>query len=111
MSVHGEYERSLENLILRLRPLPSAAGKAWIDAFSALRMQHQPDLSTAARETLALLERLESELPRLAGDESKEAGAREGAAPGPRGNILRETASHLRAHCEAVLGVSGLSGS
>lgn len=115
MSVHGEYERTLENLILHLGKLPADAGPRWTNAFSALRIQHQPDLSTAARESLALLERMGAELPALSntapeddGSLGREGEHRSGAIP--PGNILNETASHLRAHCQAILGVSGQQG-
>ena len=105
MSVHGEYERTLENLILRLGQLPTESGRRWVDAFSALRMKHQPDLSTAAHESLAVLERISAELPTLP-EIGSGAGHAQSASAEPRGNILIETTSQLRAHCQAILGVS-----
>ncbi|MFK7896755.1 MAG: hypothetical protein AB8G23_13015 [Myxococcota bacterium] len=110
MSVHGEYERTLANLILRLRPLPPETGEPWIAAFSDLRMEHQSDLSTAARESLALLERFESD-PDLPGtpDLDPQSASFDASERGPQGNILRETAAHLRSHCEAILGVTPLN--
>lgn len=100
MSVHGEYERSLENLILHLDQLPSESGHAWVKAFGALRMNAQPDLSTASRECLALIDRILREIPALS--QADDACGTEL----PHGNILGESASHLRAHCQAILGVS-----
>lgn len=105
MSVHGEYERTLENLILRLGQLPADSGARWVDSFSALRLKHQTDLSTAARESLALLQRISAEIPTLFTESGGNPEQTTNAEP--RGNILDETASHLRAHCQAILGVSG----
>ncbi len=105
MSVHGEYERTLENLILHLGQLPADSGPRWVDAFSKLRLKDQPDLSTAARESLALLDDISAQIPAvfITGG----GGGKQGASTEPLGNILDETASHLRAHCQAILGVSG----
>ena len=84
MSVHGEFGRSLENLLAAVEMLPPAQAAPHRAALERARMSDQPDLSSAARAALEAL-------PALRGVET----------PGHR---LDELCEHLEAHCRAILG-------
>jgi hypothetical protein len=83
MSVHGEFSRTLEGVIdvLRSSHEPPEAD-AWRKALEEARLDTQPDLSSAARAALAIVDGLN--------------------APPERVAILAE---HLARHCRVILGL------
>jgi len=97
LSVHGEYNRSLESLLSDVRKLDSNSTDAWVSALEESRSSQAPDLSTAASRCLAVLERIDTDRSL-----SNTSGV------GPDLDPLREPFLHLRAHCRAILGISEL---
>ena len=96
MSVHGEYNRSLEALLISVRRLrDETLGGEWADALEAARSGRHADLSTAATACLDALESMDaaSELSSPTGASSEV-------------DSLREPYQHLMAHCRSILGVS-----
>lgn len=95
MSVHAEYGRALEALLLCVQRLDSAAGKQWATGLIQARSSQNPDLSSAAKSCMQVLDSIDAKrsLSSL-------------AHPGPDLDPLREPFAHLRAHCRAVLGIS-----
>lgn len=83
MSVHGEYSRSLENLIAALQPLEDTQGRSWQKSLESARLDSQPDLSAAARAA------------------EQAAAAIAPSPPAPHVEALRD---HLLALCASVLG-------
>ena len=103
MSVHGEYQRSLRNLEVRLTEAADALALPWADAIAAARLDGARDLSSAARAALALVARLEAALGPFGDDVRPMAphASPPAAEPLP---ALRDACHHLRAHCRAILG-------
>ena len=93
MSVHGEYGRALEVLLICVQRIDNAAARDWADGLANARAAQNPDLSTAARTCLRVLDAIDAE-----GVLSAPAGI------GPDADALREPYQHLLAHCHAVLG-------
>lgn len=85
MSVHGEYARALENVIAVVEMLEPAAAAPHREALLRARLDHQPDLSSAARTARAALRDL--------------------SAIDVDGERLPTVAAHLDAHCRAILGL------
>lgn len=85
MSVHGEFGRTLEQVIDALGATSHARGRDWRAALEAARLDRQPDLSSAARAALAVSEA-------LADDAEAE----------PR---IAQVADHLDRHCRVILGL------
>ena len=86
MSVHSEYARALETMLDRLRSLSHPEVESWLEALTAARVGARPDLSSAARECLRILESIAHD---------PKARAAEG---------LREPRERLEAHCRSILG-------
>jgi len=102
MSVHGEFHRALRTLWHRLSESEFLIGEDWLARLEAVQAEANRDLSAAARTSIALLVRLESDL----GDMSPRIGSPP-ASPVllPSLDLLRDACNHLRAHCYAILGV------
>ena len=86
MSVHGEYSRSVEALLDRIRALDHPRRDAWLGALESARVGSQPDLSSAARDARAVLASIADD---------PEARSVEG---------LIDPRDRLEAHCRAILG-------
>jgi hypothetical protein len=99
VSVHGEYHRSLESLIARVRRIDRPEREVWLARLEGARPDRHADLSAAARAGLAALEQLAADLGWKWSDDasSTEAG-------------LREPYTHLLAHCRIVLGLPSEDG-
>jgi hypothetical protein len=95
MSVHGEYGRALEALLICVQRLDTAAAKQWAAGLTQARSSQNPDLSTAARACMRVLDSIDAE---------RSLSSR--AQIGPDLDPLREPFAHLYAHCRAVLGIS-----
>jgi hypothetical protein len=95
MSVHSEYARALNALLLGLSRLDTAEARDWAEALGKARSSQNPDLSTAATLCVDVLDTI---------DEARSYSAE--ARIGPDLDPLREPYLQLRAHCRAVLGVS-----
>lgn len=95
MSVHSEYGRALEALLMSVQRLETAAAIDWAAGLIQARVSQQKDLSTAAKICLRVLDSIDTErsLSRK-------------AAIGPDVDPLREPFARLQAHCRAVLGTS-----
>lgn len=103
MSVHGEYQRTLRVVQVRLSEAGDAVGACWLEAFSRAQVDATRDLSTTARTVLELVVRLEAELA-PGGDPDRPVNDRT-AATTERLAPLRDACHHLRAHCRAILGL------
>jgi hypothetical protein len=86
VSVHSEYSRALESFLDRLRGLTPAESAPWIAALEASRIGAHPNLSSAARACLDVLESIQRD-------------ARAMQASG-----LRDPQDILEAHCRIILG-------
>ena len=86
MSVHGEYSRSVEAMLDRIRALDHPGRDSWIADLEAARMGSQPDLSSAARAARVVLASIAND---------PEARCVEG---------LIDPRDRLDAHCRAILG-------
>ena len=95
MSVHGEYSRALETMLVSLRRLEEEGAKEWTEALLRARVDGGLDLSTAARDCLLVLESIDATR-----DLSSPAGI------GSETDPLREPFQHLLLHCRSVLGSS-----
>jgi hypothetical protein len=103
MSVHGEYQRALRVVQLRLAESEFLVGEGWGVKLESAQLEEGRDLSSAARTSLELLARLEAEF------ESQDAlagGALAATPPLGRLELLRDACHRLRAHCHAILGSS-----
>ena len=85
MSVHSEYGRALETLIASLRALNGADRETWLSRFVEARVDRQPDLTAAARHSVAAVRDLAA------------------TDPAPR---LVEASNNLLAHCRMILGTT-----
>ena len=102
MSVHGEFHRALRNLCHRLSESEFLIGEGWLARLEGVQAEANRDLSAAARTSIALLGRLESDLA----DASRRLGSALAAPESlPSLELLRDACHHLRAHCDAILGV------
>ncbi len=102
MSVHGEYQRALRVVQVRLTEAENLVGESWGAKLENAQLEQGRDLSAAARTSLELLSGLEAEIA------SKGALADGGVASGaPHGRLelLRDACHRLRAHCHAILGL------
>ncbi len=95
MSVHGEYGRALEALLSCVQRIDDATARDWADGLANARATQNPDLSTAAKTCLRVLDAIKTE-----GVLSTPAGI------GPDTDALREPYLHLLAHCRMVLGTA-----
>jgi hypothetical protein len=93
MSVHGEYSRALEALVTSIRQLNTDGAAQWVTDLEAARISQHEDLSTAAKECLVALGRIEK---------SRELSS--ASRIGPDSDALREPYQRLLAHCRSVLG-------
>lgn len=84
LSVHGEYSRALENVVVCVRALDRPERSDWLDALEGARLSAHPDLSSAARAALSTVSVLHQT---------------------PAGERLTDVVSHLEAHCRAILGL------
>ena len=98
MSVHSEYGRALEALLTAVRRLDTAAAKDWAAGLTQARSSQYPDLSTAAKVCMRVLDSIDAQRSLSSN-----------APIGPDLDPLREPFVHLRAHCRAVLGTSDQS--
>jgi hypothetical protein len=98
MSVHGEYDRALEALLTSVQRLETVAARDWAAALTQARSSQNPDLSTAAKACMRVLDSIDAQ-------RSLSSNAHVGPDPDP----LREPFVHLRAHCRAVVGTSDQS--
>lgn len=95
MSVHSEYGRALEALMLCVQRLETDTGRDWVAGLTQARSSQNPDLSTAATVCLQVLDSIDAER------------SLSSSAPiGPDLDPLREPFAHLHAHCRAVLGTA-----
>lgn len=102
MSVHGEYQRVLRIVEVRLAEAGEAIAARWSESFDRARIGETRDLSAAAQAALALVAQLETEL----GLESEASDAAHDArAKTSRLAPLRDACHSLRAHCRAILGL------
>ena len=95
MSVHAEYSRALEALLICVQRLETAAAEQWVIGLTQARSSQNQDLSSAAKACMRVLDSIEAE--------------RSFSSPAPAGpdlDPLREPFANLRAHCRAVLGTS-----
>ena len=83
MSVHGEYSRALETLIVAVRALEAADREPWLQRFTEARVDRQPDLSAAARQSVEVIRDLET------------------TQSAPR---IVDLCANLLAHCQMILG-------
>lgn len=109
MSVHGEYQRVLRIVQVRIAEAGGAIAARWSEPFERARIDELRDLSTAARTAIALLAELEAELEAERGAERAKAPAapgeaRDDSATTSRFAPLRDACHSLRAHCRAILG-------
>jgi len=95
MSVHGEYDRALEALLTALERLETGDARDWAAGLTQARSSQNPDLSTAAKVCMRVLDSLDAQRALSSN-----------AQIGPDLDPLREPFVHLRAHCRAVLGTS-----
>lgn len=65
MSVHGEFSRSLEGVLEVLRSDAERYTGPWSARLEAARLDTQPDLSSAARAALSVIEDMTSSPERL----------------------------------------------
>lgn len=103
MSVHGEYQRALRVVQLRLAESEFLVGEGWAAKLESAQLEEGRDLSSAARRALELLASLAAEF------ESEGApadGSDASSAPHGRLELLRDACHRLRAHCHAILGSS-----
>lgn len=85
MSVHGEYSRALENVVVCVRAIDRPEREAWLASLEGVRLGAQPDLTTAARSALEVLGEVD---------------------PTARSNErLSAVCAHLASHCRVVLGL------
>lgn len=94
MSVHSEYGRALEALLLCVQKLEGEAAGEWAADLIRARSSQHSDLSAAAKACLPILESIDAE--RSLSSHSQ---------IGPDLDPLREPFAHLHAHCRAVLGI------
>ncbi len=107
MSVHGEYQRVLRIVQVRLTEAGEAIAARWSAPFEGAQIDETRDLSAAARSAIALVAQLEADLglaPTAPGD------AHDGAATASRLAPLRDACHTLRAHCRAILGLGDGAG-
>jgi hypothetical protein len=95
MSVHGEYGRALEALMICVQRLDTAAGSRWATELAQVRSSQSLDLSTAAKACMRVLDSIDAERSLSSP-----------TPPGPDLDPLREPFVHLQAHCRAVLGMT-----
>jgi hypothetical protein len=84
LSVHSEYSRALESLIACVRALDRPDRERWLERLTNARVDHNPDLSTAARTSLEAVSDLA-----------------ETDVASPR---VADASANLRAHCRMILG-------
>jgi len=94
MSVHSEYGRALEALLIGLQRLDTPDARDWETALISARASLNPDLSTAAMLCERVLDAID-----------RGRSLSRGTDIGPDLDPLREPYLHLRAHCRAVLGL------
>lgn len=94
MSVHGEYSRAIQSLLTIVEKLEVGDSKKWVGAINQVRSSQHPDLSSAARACVQLLEALDAERGLSSIQEI-----------GPDSDPLREPFFHLLGHCKAILGL------
>ncbi len=94
MSVHGEYARALEALLICVKQLDSPHARVWASDLAESRTSQNADLSAAARACSRVLDAIDAE-------RSLSSAKR----PGPDSDPLREPFLSLRAHCRAILGL------
>ncbi|MEZ4281699.1 MAG: hypothetical protein R3F21_19010 [Myxococcota bacterium] len=105
MSVHGEYQRVLRIVQVRIAEAGGAIAARWSEPFERARIDELRDLSTAARTAIALVAELEAELEADLGLAPAAPGeARDDSATTSRFAPLRDACHSLRAHCRAILG-------
>ena len=102
LSVHGEYQRVLRNVQVRLEEAADAIAARWSEPFERVQIDEKRDLSTAARAAIALVAQLEADLGLAPAARSD---AHEGPATTSRLAPLRDACHSLRAHCRAILGL------
>ena len=85
MSVHGEYGRALEGVIDAVGASRHPDAPAWRGGLEGARLAARPDLSDAARASLAILEAI--------------------AASADVPERLSDRAEHLDRHCRVILGL------
>jgi hypothetical protein len=99
MSVHSEYSRALEALLSCLEAIDGAEAVIWSDDLRNARSGRNPDLSTAAKAALHVLDAIDQARGLLAS-----------RGIGPDADAVRAPSEHLRAHCVSVLGAVVASG-
>ena len=85
MSVHGEFGRALEQVIHALGATTHARGEDWRARLEGARLDRQPDLSSAAREALAVSDEV-------------------AGSPDAERRVV-DVADHLDRHCRVILGL------
>ncbi len=95
MSVQNEYGRALEALLICVQRLEISVANDWAAGLMKARTSQNPDLTTAAKACLCVLESIDAE---------RSLSSR--AQIGPDLDTLRGPYVHLHAHCRAMLGTS-----
>jgi hypothetical protein len=103
MSVHGEYQRALRVVQLRLAESEFLMGEGWAERLECAQLDEGRDLSSAARASLELLASLDA---RLQSEDALAEGEVASRSPHGRLELLRDACHRLRAHCHAILGSS-----
>ena len=93
MSVHSEYSRALETLLVCVQRLADNSASDWVQGLRDARAGQHPDLCTAAKKCLVVLDAIDVE---------RALSSTTGIGPDP--DPLREPFGSLRAHCHALLG-------
>lgn len=95
MSVHAEYGRALEALLICVQRLETRVANDWASGLMKARASQHSDLSTAAKDCVCVLQSIDAKRSLTSC-----------AQIGPDLDPLREPFLHLHAHCLAILGTS-----
>jgi hypothetical protein len=93
MSVDGEYSRALEALLVCVQRVADHSTSDWVQGLRDARSSQHPDLSSAAKKCLLVLDLIDAE---------RALSSTSGIGPDP--DPLREPFVRLHAHCHALLG-------
>jgi hypothetical protein len=102
LSVHGEYQRVLRIVQLRLAEAGDVISERWSEPFERAQIDETRDLSTSARAAIALVAQLEADLGLAAATPGD---GHEGSSTTSRLAPLRDACHSLHAHCRAILGL------
>ena len=94
MSVHGEYSRALEALLVCVQRLADNPASDWVQGLRDARAGQHPDLCAAAKKCLVVLDAIDVE---------RALSSTTGIGPDP--DPLREPFANLRALCHVLLGI------